>query len=1337
MEKEKIGIFRGFFDASSEPAIIFSKKQKSIIACNKACNEVLSVETIEGHLFKSWMFSEGKKNKPGEIEAFDGYFSTINFNNEKWSCCILRPTYSKTDYESFIGQMMPLGHIADRSIVVFTREGLIKYVNEFFIEKTGFLREEILESNIKRQNVILSDSNFRIWRKLQKGEVWEGELTRLAKSGRKLVELARVIPFANKDGKFERFMKVSEDITIMRLVEGLVSTGNEKEDARNRQFEFFYICAAGGIIIDRCHRLIRRNKIISEIPENIESFILENLKSVLKKNKNTSLYYRIPNSHNERLYEIRYFPLTKKECFVAFGDISEYRKKEDEIVEARLRHQALFDKSQDAIIITKNWKTIDVNQASMKMFGETDINQFSLKYGYDYSPEFQPDGSNSREKAFMYVKEAQQEPQKFYWQHRRNNGTLFDAEVSLVYYRNGDDEFLQSTIRDITFDIKNKLQLEESERKLRQSLDFTNSLINTIPNPVFYKNAEGIYIGCSKAFEEYLGIPREKIIGHTVYDVSPPDLAEIFDKADKDLINTGNKQVYESKMAGLDGEERNVIFNKSVYYDSDGKKSGIVGVIYDITDFRKAESAARESQEKYFRLFSESNDAILIYQNRRLVDCNKKALKLFKAEKDELLNSEQLWPKYQPNGKISHGGYSEIIRQVAKGSFLVFEWSYNNFQGDTFDAEVSASSYVHENNTYIQFYIRDITETRRIREELKEAERSMRTLLNNLPGMAYRTRVDENWTIEFVSYGCEELTGYSVGEILSGKVISDDIIHPDDFQEVKSMMRKCIRSKTHFQFIYRIITKQGVTKWVWEKGESIFDKFGNPVAVEGFTTDMTELKQKEQELILNEQKYYSLFSKANDAIMILQNEIMIDCNETALLMFACRKADLISKPLFAFSPAFQADGSLSAERGAEIIKAGDKGKQQVHNWRFLRKDGISFDAEVGHNAFMVNDERYTQVIIRDITERIISENKVKESRRNYKNLVESFPDGIAISVKNNIVYINQTGLNLLGVKDTIHLSERTIFNNFSPENRKKLQKKLEEAQKGMIQDFTEVLYRRPADDQQINIEIKFLKYIYNNQNATQIIIRDISTRKELELQKIRSKAMQEANEKLQREIQERVKTEKKLKNSLQEKEVLIKEVHHRVKNNLQIISSILNLQSSFITNEEVVNMIHESQDRIKSMALVHENLYKNKDLSQIDFDEYIINLSNNLYRSYGIDFNNIKLHLKLDKVFLPLDIGIPCGLILNELIANSIKYAFQHTNKGNIFVILKTSKKGEVKLIVADDGIGMSKEIDFKNTKSLGLQLVTTLVEQIDGKIILNTEKGTEFTILFKYQTHE
>lgn len=216
----------------------------------------------------------------------------------------------------------------------------------------------------------------------------------------------------------------------------------------------------------------------------------------------------------------------------------------------------------------------------------------------------------------------------------------------------------------------------------------------------------------------------------------------------------------------------------------------------------------------------------------------------------------------------------------------------------------------------------------------------------------------------------------------------------------------------------------------------------------------------------------------------------------------------------------------------------------------------------------------------------------------------------------------------------------------------------------------------------------------------------------------------------------RKRAEEQITASLAEKEVLLKEIHHRVRNNLQVISSLLGLQGRYIKDEQAVEMFKESQNRVKSIALIHERLYQSKDLAKIDFTGYIRNLVTHLFHCYGASSEVIDLNITADSVFLGVDKAIPCGLLINELVSNSLKHAFPPGMEGEIRIDLRRDANKKITLIVSDTGVGIPKNVDFDTIPSLGLKLVKTLTNQLGGALEIANTGGTEVKISFAESEH-
>ncbi len=217
---------------------------------------------------------------------------------------------------------------------------------------------------------------------------------------------------------------------------------------------------------------------------------------------------------------------------------------------------------------------------------------------------------------------------------------------------------------------------------------------------------------------------------------------------------------------------------------------------------------------------------------------------------------------------------------------------------------------------------------------------------------------------------------------------------------------------------------------------------------------------------------------------------------------------------------------------------------------------------------------------------------------------------------------------------------------------------------------------------------------------------------------------------LNQEISERIRAEEQIKTSLKEKEVLLKEVHHRVKNNMQVIISLLNMQSRYFTDTKAIDIFTASMDRIKSMALIHNKLYQSESLSCINISDYVRDLSRSLVSTYSVNAH-IELNLDIDPLPLDIDTLMPLGILINELLANSLKHAFPEERSGRIDILLKTEDAQQLILTVSDNGIGIPPGLDYMDTKSMGMQLIITLVEQLEGTIELNRDQGTEFRVTF------
>jgi PAS domain S-box-containing protein len=363
-----------------------------------------------------------------------------------------------------------------------------------------------------------------------------------------------------------------------------------------------------------------------------------------------------------------------------------------------------------------------------------------------------------------------------------------------------------------------------------------------------------------------------------------------------------------------------------------------------------------------------------------------------------------------------------------------------------------------------------------------------------------------------------------------------------------------------------------------------------------------------------------------------------------------------------------------------------------------RKDGTEFPLEISLSPLETDQGRLVISIIRDVSQR-------KQADASFKALLESAPDGIVVVDSGGRIVIANTQSErifgysrgeLMGQPIELLVPERSrarhlpVREGYSRDPRTR-----------PMGEGRELSGRR-KDGSEVPVEISLSPLTQGKDTLVISIIRDTTQRRE---------------------------AEEKVRASLREKEVLLKEIHHRVKNNLQITSSLLKLQSGYIQDKQAREMFAESQNRIRSMALVHEKLYQSNDLSRIDFSDYVDSLASLLFRSFGLASRRIQLKVSGDKVFLAVDTAVPCGLIVNELLTNCLKHAFPDERPGLIEIQVIAGADRGICLLVRDDGVGLPPHVDLDRTDTLGLQLVKTLAEQLRAQVAVRREGGTEFRI--------
>ena len=434
---------------------------------------------------------------------------------------------------------------------------------------------------------------------------------------------------------------------------------------------------------------------------------------------------------------------------------------------------------------------------------------------------------------------------------------------------------------------------EANAKNLAQSLQ---NMLDASPLGVLVyrldENDDLILISTNQSAVDILRIDVYALISKKTQDVFPSLFKDNLIEKFKDVLGSGNPLLNQS----LDYED---IHFKGVYEFSVMKLSDKTIAVFftDITEKQKAIDALKLSERKFKTLFESANDAIFLMKDDVLIDCNEKTTELFKTTKDQMIgkNPYTFSPLLQPDGQSSKLISKEKITEAIKGIPQFFEWKHTSFDGQQFDAEVSLKRIDLQSEVYLQAIVRDITERKKSDQIIAEQKREIDTLMSNLPGMAYRCANNISWTMEFVSEGCYQLTGYRKDELLNDKIMSyANLIHKDDQLLVYETVQNAVNNHESFTLLYRITTWQGLEKWVWEKGRAIYDDKGNVMCLEGFITDITERKLAEEKIIILAQ---ALKSVTECVCITDMRDKIIFVNKSFSRIYGYTANEIIGKPI--------------------------------------------------------------------------------------------------------------------------------------------------------------------------------------------------------------------------------------------------------------------------------------------------------------------------------------------------------------------------------------------------------------------------------------------------------
>ena len=668
--------------------------------------------------------------------------------------------------------------------------------------------------------------------------------------------------------------------------------------------------------------------------------------------------------------------------------------------------------------------------------------------------------------------------------------------------------------------------------------------------------------------------------------------------------------------------------------------------------------------------------------------------------KEEVLHRNLIWKQLYPDKEYRDQVNKKIFDIIDKNDFFEnLETIIQTKSGQSRVIGWNTQKMESKTNGYITFIAigRDITEQKNAVEALHQSEEKFRTFADYTYDWEYWVLPDN--TILYTSPSCERITGYTPDEFYKNPELMDEIIIPEDQDARAGHMNQIFVSTEPNSVDYRIRHRNGEVRWIAHICQPVYNKKKELVGRRSSNRDITERKRIEEALKESEEMFRNPVEHSPVGVYLSQDDIIIYSNPKFAEMLGYTRNEMSNK---SFEQLVYAD-DLQKVRGAIGELVNNKQGAGYVQFRGIKKDMTIIDLEEYGSSmiFRHRPARYGTII--DITEHKQAEEALRESEQKYHDIIDNATDLIqSVTPEGKIIYVNQAWMKTLGYSETdiSHLSLKDIIHPDSLSHCMVAFKRLlSEENIGTI----EAVFIT-KDGKKISVEGNVnCRFINGKPAYTRGIFRDITERKQMGDQ---------------------------IAKSLKEKEMLLKEIHHRVKNNMQVISSLLYMQAKTLKDEKVKDILRESQNRIKSIALVHEKLYQSTDLDRIDYSEYLRKITDHLFESYQVDPNIIKLQLNLENVFMHINKAVPCSLILNEMISNSLKHAFPKGRKGVITIDIR--KKADMYILIySDDGIGIPEGITFERTESLGMQLIYGLVEQISGSIELERKGGTRYTITF------
>ena len=825
-------------------------------------------------------------------------------------------------------------------------------------------------------------------------------------------------------------------------------------------------------------------------------------------------------------------------------------------------------------------------------------------------------------------------------------------------------------------------ELKQAEAELELASRYNRSLIEASLDPLVTIGPDGKVTDVNSATEKATGYLKEDIIGSNFSNYfTEPEKA---DEGYKKVFKEGFVKDYPLEIQHKDGAKIPVLYNASVYNDETGRIIGVFAAARDISQLIEAE----KNNQLLANVVESTDDAIIIKSlDGAILSWNKGAEQIYGYSAEEVIgeNISVIAPINLSNE------ISSLIEKIKKSEKIHhYETIRLKKDGSIINVSITLSPVFDNSGNLIAIstIARDITESKKIENELELAGRYNRSLIE--ASLDPLVTIGPDGKVTDVNSATENATGYSKEEII-GSNFSNYFTEPEKADEG---YKKVFKEGFVKDYPLEIQHKKGTKTPVLYNASVYKDETGRIIGVFAAARDITEYKKVMTALRESEKKYREIYEESFDGLFITSpSGKILDMNKKGIEMFGYdSKDEILDLDLLE-------DVYVDPADRARILKQVNDHGSAEYEVVVKKKNHEKMITHCSLTAVEKNGVITSyRGIIRDITQSKMAENAIIRAKEEWEDTFNAVPDLIVILDTNFKVLrankamadkFNTTPEEMVGLTchEVVHgMNSVPSFCPFSKLLIDGHEHTSEIHEDGLGGDF--IVSVSPLKD--------------NNGKLMGVVH-------------------------VARDITERKKIETEIKKSLDEKEVLLREIHHRVKNNLQIIASLLNLQE-INDNQCADNVLKESMGRVKTMATVHEKLYGSSSMSKINFREFTEKLVYDTLYSYGRRM--IKTNLIIEDINLNIDTAMPLGLIINELVTNSVKYAFP--NLDGIITIKLTSSNQDMELTIADNGIGLPKDFNIEDVDTLGLELVKNLVNQLEGNLKVNGTDGTEFKINFK-----